>query len=141
MKDALQKVRNIWAVVDIRKKILFTALILLIYRLGCAVPVPYVSSAVLGSFDSVYGNTIFSMMNLLSGGALGQATFFALGVSPYITAQIVTQLLTVAIPSWQEKSKDEDGKKWLEGFTSNPCCCNIFCILHDPEEQWLACKD
>ncbi len=117
MKDALQKIRNIWSVVDIRKKILFTALILLIYRIGCAVPVPYVSASVLGSFDAVYGNTIFSMMNLLSGGALGQATFFALGVSPYITAQIVTQLLTVAIPSWQEKSKDEEGKKWLEGFT------------------------
>jgi len=117
MKEALQKIRNIWSVVDIRKKILFTALILLIYRIGCAVPVPYVSSSVLGSFDSVYGDTIFSMMNLLSGGALGQATFFALGVSPYITAQIVTQLLTVAIPSWQEKSKDEEGKKWLEGFT------------------------
>ena len=117
MKEALQKVRNIWAVADIRKKILFTALILLIYRLGCAVPVPYVSASVLGSFDEVYGNTIFSYMNILSGGALGQATFFALGISPYITAQIVTQLLTVAIPSWQEKSKDEEGKKWLEGFT------------------------
>ncbi len=117
MKAALQKIRNIWAAVDIRKKILFTALILLIYRIGCAIPVPYVSPDIVNSFDAMYGTTIFSYMNVLSGGALSQATFFALGISPYITAQIVTQLLTVAIPKWQEMSKDEDGKKWLEGFT------------------------
>lgn len=117
MKAAFQKIRNIWAAVDIRKKILFTALILLIYRLGCAVPVPYVSSDVIGSFNNYFGNTIFAYMNVLSGGALGQATFFALGISPYITAQIVIQLLSVAFRRLQEMSKDEEGKKKIEKAT------------------------
>ncbi len=117
MRSAIQKIRNIWAAVDIRKKILFTALILLIYRFGCAIPVPYVDSAVI-NFD-MYANTIFSYMNILSGGALGQATFFALGISPYITAQIVIQLLTVAFKKLQEWSKDEtgDGKRKIELIT------------------------
>ena len=119
MKAALQKIRNIWAAVDIRKKILFTALILLIYRFGSAVPVPYVDSAAIKSFETVYGGTFFQYMNVLSGGALAQATFFALGISPYITAQIVIQLLTVAIPVFQRWSKDEsgNGKKKLETIT------------------------
>ena len=119
MRSAIQKIRNIWAAVDIRKKILFTALILLIYRFGCALPVPYVSSAMVEGFKSQYGNTIFSYMNILSGGALGQATFFALGISPYITAQIVIQLLTVAFKKLQEWSKDEtgDGKRKIEMLT------------------------
>lgn len=117
MRSAFQKIRNIWAAVDIRKKILFTALILLIYRFGCAIPVPYVDSSVI-NFD-MYANTIFSYMNILSGGALGQATFFALGISPYITAQIVMQLLTVAFKKLQEWSKDEtgDGKRKIELIT------------------------
>jgi len=119
MKAALQKIRNIWAAVDIRKKLLFTALILLIYRFGSAIPVPYVDSAAIKSFETVYGGTLFQYMNVLSGGALGQATFFALGISPYITAQIVIQLLTVAIPPLQRWSKDEsgNGKKKLEFLT------------------------
>ena len=119
MKSALQKIRNIWAAVDIRKKILFTALILLIYRFGCAIPVPYVNSDMLNMFNTQFGNTIFSYMNILSGGALGQATFFALGISPYITAQIVIQLLTVAFKKLQEWSKDEtgDGKRKIELMT------------------------
>ena len=117
MKSALQKIRNIWAAVDIRKKILFTALILLIYRFGCAIPVPYVNPEAIDF--SMYANTIFSYMNILSGGALGQATFFALGISPYITAQIVIQLLTVAFKKLQEWSKDEtgDGKRKIELIT------------------------
>ncbi len=119
MKSALQKIRNIWAAVDIRNKILFTALILLIYRFGCAIPVPYVDGSIISSFDQTFGNTIFSYMNILSGGALGQATFFALGISPYITAQIVVQLLTVAFKRLQEWSKDEtgDGKRKIELMT------------------------
>lgn len=117
MKAALQKIRNIWAAVDIRKKILFTALILLIYRIGCAIPVPYVDSSIIESFETTFGSTIFQYMNFLSGGSLGQATFFALGISPYITAQIVIQLLTVAFTKLQEMSKDEEGKKKLEKAT------------------------
>ena len=114
MKKIFGKIRDVWSAVDIRKKILFTALILLVYRLGCAIPVPYVNSNIMESFRDYYSGTIFEYMNLLSGGALSQATLFALSVSPYITSTIVIQLLTVAFKKLQEWSKDEEGKKTIE---------------------------
>ena len=117
MKKIFGKIRDVWSAVDIRKKILFTALILLVYRLGCAIPVPYVNSNIMESFRDYYSGTIFEYMNLLSGGALSQATLFALSVSPYITSTIVVQLLTVAIPKLQEWSKDDEGKKKINIFT------------------------
>ena len=117
MKSVLEKIRSIWAVKDVRSKILFTGLILLIYRLGAAVPVPYISSNVMQSFSQVYGGTILEYLNLLSGSALSQATVLALGISPYITASIVLQLLTVAIPPLQRMSKEEDGKKKIAQIT------------------------
>ena len=117
MKAVFERIRNIWAVVDIRKKILFTALILLIYRLGCAIPVPYVNSEIISEFQSIYGGTVFELMNTLSGGSLSQATLFALGVSPYITAQIVIQLLSVAFPKLAQMAKEEDGQKKLAFWT------------------------
>ena len=117
MKSVLEKIRNIWAVKDVRNKILFTCLILLIYRFGAAVPVPYVNSDIMQSFSQAYGGTILEYLNLLSGSALSQATVLALGISPYITASIVLQLLTVAIPPLQRMSKEEDGKKKIAQIT------------------------
>ena len=117
MKSVLEKIRNIWAVKEVRSKILFTGLILLIYRFGAAIPVPYVSSSILASFNQAYGGTILEYLNLLSGSALSQATLLALGISPYITASIVLQLLTVAIPPLQRMSKEEDGKKKIAQIT------------------------
>ena len=117
MKNIFGKIRDIWSAADIRKKILFTALILLVYRLGCAIPVPYVNSNIMESFQNYYGGTIFEYMNLLSGGALSQATLFALSVSPYITSTIVIQLLTVAFKKLQDWSKDEEGKKKINVIT------------------------
>ena len=117
MKKVFGKIRDIWSAVDIRKKLLFTAFILLIYRLGCAIPVPYVGSNIMDSFKQFYGGTIFEYMNLLSGGSLSQATLFALSVSPYITATIVIQLLTVAFKKLQDWSKDEEGKKKINVIT------------------------
>lgn len=117
MKSAIGKIRDIWNATDIRNKILFTLFILLIYQVGSAIPVPYVKSEIATWFQQTYGNTIFAYLSQLSGGSLEQANLFALSINPYITASIVIQLLTVAIPRWQEWSKEEDGQKKLTQIT------------------------
>ncbi len=110
--------RNAWKVTELRSKILFTLLILFIYRLGAQIPVPYISAAALESFTAQTEGSIFAYMNILSGGAFGQATLFALSVSPYITAQIIIQLLTVAIPALERMSKDgEEGRRKITAIT------------------------
>jgi len=114
------EIRNVWAAKDIRVKILFTMFILVLYRLGTAIPVPYVKNEVLASLFSgsgIYSGTIFQYLNQLNGGALAQATLFALGISPYITASIVMQLLAVAFPKLERMSKDENGKKKISQIT------------------------
>jgi preprotein translocase subunit SecY len=112
-----QTIKNAWNVPELRKKMLFTLLIILLYRLGANIPVPYVSPDVLESFNRYAAGSIFQFMNILSGDAFGKATLFALSVSPYITASIVIQLLTVAIPKLEKLSKDETGKKKLTAAT------------------------
>ena len=111
--------KNAWKIPELQNKILFTLLIVLLYRVGSAIPVPYVSQSVLSGFDSMYGSTILGYMSMLSGGAMSQATLFALSVNPYITASIVIQLLTVAFPNWLGKiSKDgEEGQKKIKKYT------------------------
>ena len=94
----LQTLRNAWKTPDIRKKLLFVGFILLLYRLGTVIPVPFVNAS---AFDASFGDTVLAYMDTLSGGALSTATLFALGISPYITASIVIQLLTVAFPKLQ----------------------------------------
>ncbi len=113
----LRTLKNAWKVPELRNKLLFTLLIIVIYRLGSSIVVPYVDSSVLQSFDAQYGSTVLGFMNVLSGGALAQATLFALSVSPYITASIVMQLLAIAIPALERMSKDEDGKKKINTIT------------------------
>lgn len=104
---------NAWNIADLRKKLLFTILIILLYRLGAAIPVPFTMPLELGN-----GGTTFNLLNTLSGGAFEQATLFALGVSPYITASIVIQLLTVAIPALEKLAKQgEEGKKKITEIT------------------------
>ena len=107
---------NAWKIEDLRKKLLFTFLIVVLYRIGANLPIPFLSST-LESVLSAQGGSILSYLNILSGSAFSQATFFALGVSPYITSQIVVQLLTVAIPKLEEMSKDEEGRKKIEKIT------------------------
>ena len=110
--------RNAWKVTELRSKILFTLLILFIYRLGAQIPVPYISASALEAFTDQAAGSIFAYMNILSGGAFGQATLFALSVSPYITAQIIIQLLTVAIPALERMSKDgEEGRRKITAIT------------------------
>ncbi len=120
MKKFFGRIRDVWAAKDIRVKILFTMFVLVLYRLGTAIPVPYVKNELLQSLFSgsgIYSGTIFQYLNVLNGGALASATIFALGISPYITASIVMQLLAVAIPALERMSKDEEGKKKISQIT------------------------
>ena len=117
MNKVFSKLRDIWAAKDIRSKLLFTGFILLLYRLGSAIPVPYENDSILESFRQVYGGTVLDYLNLLSGSALAQATLFALSISPYITAQIVFQLLSVAFDKLQRMSKEEEGQKKIAQYT------------------------
>jgi preprotein translocase subunit SecY len=112
-----QTIKNAWNIPELRKRILFTLLIILLYRLGANIPVPYISQDVLSSFNKVAAGSIFQFINIISGNAFGKATLFALSVQPYITASIVIQLLTVAIPALEKMSKDENGKKKLTAAT------------------------
>ena len=116
----LQTLKNAWGIPELRKKIIFTLFILLIYRIGNVIPVPYIDVATLTSyFDSVLSNTILGLYNAMSGSAFRQATVFALSIQPYITASIIIQLLTIAIPALERLAKDggEDGKKKIERIT------------------------
>ena len=104
---------NAWKIADLRQKLLFTIMIILLYRIGAAIPVPFVSPLSLET-----QGTTFEFLNTLSGGAFEQASLFALGVSPYITASIVIQLLTVAIPALERLAKEgEEGKKKITEIT------------------------
>jgi preprotein translocase subunit SecY len=112
----LQTFKNAWKVPELKSKILFTLMILLLYRIGANLYVPFVNVTQIQSADITQGALEF--LSLISGGALSQATFFALSVSPYITASIVIQLLTVAIPALERLSKQgEEGKKKLTMYT------------------------
>ena len=109
---------NAWKTVDLRKKILFTVLIVLLYRVGTAIPVPFLNAQVLSSSLLSSQGSLFQYLNILSGGAMSQATLFALGVPPYIPASIVIQLLTIAIPYLERISKEgEEGQKKLNQLT------------------------
>ena len=111
--------RNAWKTEDIRRKILFTLFVILIYRLGNAVPVPYVNIDALGSYFDTMQNTIFGMLNVMSGGAFSNATIFALSIQPYINASIIIQLLGIAFPKLGNLSKEggEEGKKKIAAIT------------------------
>ena len=113
-----QTLKNAWKVPELKSKLLFTLLIVVLYRLGASIPVPFVSADVLATFKEMTAGSIFQYMNLLSGEAFGRATLFALSVSPYITASIVIQLLTIAIPALEKLAKEgEEGKKKLTAMT------------------------
>ena len=111
--------RNAWKIAELRKKILFTLLIILLYRLGNAVPVPYVNVESLGQYFNQMQNTIFGLLNVMSGGAFSNATIFALSIQPYINSSIIIQLLCIAIPALERMSKDEgeEGKKKIASIT------------------------
>ena len=110
--------KNAWKTPELQKKMLFTLFIVLLYRLGACICVPYVSSDIASQFNSYYGSSVLGLMSILSGGAMQYATLFALSVSPYITASIVIQLLTIAIPPLERLAKDgANGQKKINAIT------------------------
>src|SRR5690606_13671304 len=103
---------------DLRRKLLYTMALLVVFRIGSFVPVPGVDAAALAAALGVAGGNIFGFLNLFSGGALGRFTIFALGVQPYITSSIIIQLLTIVIPRLEELAKEgPEGRKKLQDYT------------------------
>ena len=107
---------NAFKIKDLRKKILYTILLIVIYRLGCAIPIPGVN-LVAWSEATESLSAMSGFMNLMSGTAFAKFTIFAMGISPYITASIILQLLTIAIPALEKMSKEEDGRQKIERIT------------------------
>ena len=112
--------QNAWKIPELRKKLIFTMLMLLIYRIGNVIPVPFINAATLATFfDSTLSNTILGLYDAMSGSAFSQASVLALGIQPYINASIIIQLLTIAIPALERMAKEEGevGKKKIERIT------------------------
>ena len=115
----IETIRNAWKVPELKKKMLFTIMALLIFRLGSAIPVPYIDSASLQTYLSTQSGTILGLMNAMSGSAFSMATVFALSIQPYINSSIIIQLLTVAIPALERLAKEggEEGRKKIASIT------------------------
>ena len=115
----IQTIRNAWKVPELKKKLMFTIFALLIFRLGAAIPVPYINTDGLREFLQGQSGTILSLMNAMSGSAFAMATVFALSIQPYINSSIIIQLLTVAIPALERLQKEggEEGRKKIASIT------------------------
>lgn len=115
--EMIRTVAKAWKIPDIRKKIVFTLLMLLVFRIGSQIPVPGMDRTVLEqTFDSETG--LFALFNLFSGGAFSQFTIFALSITPYITASIILQLFTIAIPSLERLAREGvEGRKKIAQYT------------------------
>lgn len=115
----IETIKNAWRIAELRKKMIFTLVCLLIFRLGSAVPVPFIDRTLLEALFGSYQNTLLGFMNAMSGGSFEQANIFALSIQPYINASIIIQLLAVAIPSLERLAKEggEEGKKKIASIT------------------------
>ena len=108
--------RNAWRIPELKKKIVYTLMIIILFRLGAAVPVPFLDASALNQMVSA--GSLLGYLDILSGGAFASATIFALSITPYITSSIVIQLLTVAIPALERLAKEgEDGRKKINKIT------------------------
>ena len=106
---------NAFRIRDIRKKLVLTLILIVVYRLGCFIPIPGVNTELLAQAVQEYD--ILGFLDLLTGSSFSQFTLFAMGISPYITASIILQLLTIAIPALERLSKEEDGREKIENLT------------------------
>ncbi len=115
----IQTVRNAWKIPELRRKMIFVIFALLIFRLGSAIPVPFINSDMLSSQLASASGTIFGLINVMSGDAFSRATVFALSIQPYINSSIIIQLLTVAIPALERMAKEggEEGRKKIAAIT------------------------
>ncbi|AOT71187.1 preprotein translocase subunit SecY [Geosporobacter ferrireducens] len=110
--------KNAWKIPDLRKRMLYTLMMMIIFRLGSTIPVPGMNRAALSQLFNQAESGLFGLFNLISGGAFGNFTIFALSISPYITASIILQLLTIAIPSLEAMAKEgEEGRKKIAQYT------------------------
>ena len=111
--------QNAWRIPELRKKLMFTMLILLLYRIGNVIPIPYIDRDTLGIYFTQLSDTILGLYNMMSGSAFSMGTIFALSIQPYINASIIVQLLTIAIPALERMAKEEgeEGKKKIEKIT------------------------
>ena len=113
-----QTLVNAWKIPDLRKKILFTAFIVVIYRIGANIPVPFVDIPATGLIDTAAGTTFLNYLSMMTGDAFNYGTIFALSITPYINSSIIIQLLSVAIPALERLSKEgEEGKKKIAKIT------------------------
>lgn len=115
----IETIRKAWKVPELRKKLLYVAFILVIFRLGNNIPVPFINTTALQAYFDSASSSILGLMNVMSGGSFGTATMLALSIQPYINASIIIQLLTVAIPPLERLQRDggEAGKRKLEAIT------------------------
>jgi preprotein translocase subunit SecY len=116
----LDAFRNLWKVGDIRKRILVTLLMLVVYRLGSHIPAPGVNISVLAAYFDRMQGSVLGLFDMFVGGNLSRATIFALGIMPYISASIILQILGATIPFYQRLSKEgEEGRRNCENTNSN----------------------
>lgn len=114
----IQTVINAWKIADIRKKILYTALIVLIFRIGAALPVPFVQIAEQGLITDANASNFMTYLSMMTGDAFNYGTVFAMSITPYINASIIIQLLAVAIPALERLAKEgEEGRKKMSAIT------------------------
>jgi preprotein translocase subunit SecY len=117
LENILAPFKSAWKIVDLRKKIIATFLLLMVYRLGVYIPVPNLNAAVLAQMANEQGG-LFGFMNIIGGGAFSKASIFAMNITPYINASIIMQLLTMAIPALERMQKEgEEGRKKLAQWT------------------------
>ena len=118
MKKIIETVKNVWRIEDLRTRILITLLFIAIYRFGSFVVLPGIDSNALGQLQSQTSEGLMSLLNMFSGGAFSQASIFALGIMPYISASIVIQLLAVAVPYFQKMQREgESGRRKINQYT------------------------
>ena len=116
-----QTLKNAWSMPELRKKILYTLFILLIFRFGSCIPVPFINTSLLSEYfnQAAVGGSMLGYLDMFTGGGLSRATIFAMSITPYINASIILQLLTVAIPALDRMVKDggEEGRKKIASWT------------------------
>ncbi len=112
-------IRNAWRIPDLRKKILYTLLIIIVFRFGSVIPAPFLDASALSELMASAGeNSAFGYINMLTGGAFSYASLFAMGITPYINSSIIMQLLTIAIPLLERMAKEgEEGRKKIATIT------------------------
>src|SRR4051794_33191431 len=118
MNRFIQTIKNIWRIEDLRMRILNTLFFILIYRVGSYIALPGIDANALEGMQGQADKGIFGLVNIFAGGAFSRASIFALGIMPYISASIVIQLMTMALPAFQKLQKEgESGRRTLNQYT------------------------